>query len=181
MKIEQIARARPRYASAMETIVPEGWQDFAVASAGAAAALAGLIMVAISVNIKEIISGPGLPGRAGSTIAAVVVIVVAAVAMLVPDQPLWLLGVEIALFGILALALQVRATAAAFGTRVGVSQSQKVGNAILSIGQIVPLLIGAAILIVGESSGLYLVAAGFIAIVIVSMLNAWVLMVEILR
>ena len=50
--------------------VMEGWHDFFVATVGAAAALAGLIIVAISVNIKDIIAFPSMISRAGATVAS---------------------------------------------------------------------------------------------------------------
>ena len=44
----------------------DGWSEFAVAAAGATAALAGLVIVGISVNIKEILAFPGLTARAAA-------------------------------------------------------------------------------------------------------------------
>jgi len=41
----------------------DGWTDFYVAEVGAAAALAGLLVVAISINIQRIMQYPAL--RAG--------------------------------------------------------------------------------------------------------------------
>ena len=40
------------------------WTDFFIAEVGATAALAGLIIVAISINVQQILSIGHLPGRA---------------------------------------------------------------------------------------------------------------------
>ena len=44
------------------------WRDFFTACAGASAALAGLIFVALSVNIGEILKFEHLPARAAAAI-----------------------------------------------------------------------------------------------------------------
>jgi hypothetical protein len=44
----------------------EGWGEFFVATAGAAAVLAGLIGVAMSVNIKTILNIPRMASRAAA-------------------------------------------------------------------------------------------------------------------
>ena len=48
------------------------WGDFHVAMVGATAALAGLVIVAASVNIGEIVKAPALTARLGSAIAGLV-------------------------------------------------------------------------------------------------------------
>lgn len=159
----------------------EGWHDFAVATAGAAGALAGLIMVAVSVNIKEILAGEGLPSRAGATIAAIVAIVVTSVAMLIPDQSALWLGLEIAVFGLVALYFQVDAVRRLMRATTGAGPVSRAITSVMSIAQAVLLVVGGVILAAGLESGLGVVAAGVITIFIVSMSNAWVLMVEILR
>jgi hypothetical protein len=72
----------------------EAWHDFYVASAGAAAALVGLIIVAMTVNISTILQMEAMPARAASTIGSLTLSVVVSVSSLIPDLPLWLLGVE---------------------------------------------------------------------------------------
>ena len=44
------------------------WEGFAVALAGAAAVLAGLVFVAVSINIDRILPVRCLPGRAGESV-----------------------------------------------------------------------------------------------------------------
>ncbi|WP_382306322.1 hypothetical protein [Herbiconiux sp. UC225_62] len=165
----------------MDPIPLEGWHDFAVASAGAAGALAGLIIVAMSVNIKEIVQGSALPARSGATIGSVVVIVVSSVALLIPSQWAVALGLELAVFAIGALALQWVALRQMFATTDGPTRRAKIGDAVLGIGQLLPVLVGGVLVAVGNPAGLLFVAAGFILIFIASIVNAWVLMVEILR
>src|ERR1700712_601264 len=89
----------------------DAWHDLFIASAGAAAALAGLIIVAMSVNIKEIIAIPSMPSRAGTSIANLVLIVVVSVGGLIPVQAAWMLGLESLVFALIALAFAVDATA----------------------------------------------------------------------
>jgi modulator of FtsH protease len=53
----------------MTAYQPEQWHDLFVATAGAAAALAGLIFVAVSINLEQILKYPALPPRGSRSIA----------------------------------------------------------------------------------------------------------------
>jgi hypothetical protein len=44
------------YRVPMESLLPQGWGEFGVGASGATAALAGLLTVAISVNVKKILA-----------------------------------------------------------------------------------------------------------------------------
>jgi len=165
--------------------VTTGWTDFALATAGAAAALAGLVMVAISVNIRQILGLAGVSARAAAAIGSLVLVVVSSALILVPGQPGSALGAELL------------AAAAAAALLHGVSLSHSMRQAtrpraarLLSLpiaaAQLAPLIVGALLLVFGgdgslAGAALYWVAAGLILTVIGSMLDAWVLMVEILR
>jgi hypothetical protein len=48
--------------------VPGDWAGFGTATAASAATLAGLLFVAVSLNLKRILEFPSLPARAGQTL-----------------------------------------------------------------------------------------------------------------
>src|ERR1700712_751563 len=83
---------------------PDPWQNLYIALAGATAALTGLLFVAVSINLKEILEGRLLPRRAAETLSIMVGLLVLSVFMLVPGQADWILGVEILLIGLLEFA-----------------------------------------------------------------------------
>jgi hypothetical protein len=164
----------------MQDALTAGWAEFYVASAGAAAALAGLVMVAISVNIKEILTLPSLPARAGTAVASLVLIVITSVAGLIPGQAAPALGTEVLVAAIFPVVLH----AISFRQILGQGAAPRINRVMrlpVSVLQLGPLLVGAALLLGGTEAGLYWVAAGIILTLIGSMLDAWVLMVEILR
>src|ERR1700761_9479451 len=72
-----------------------GWNDFFVAEVAASAALAGLVIVAISINLNRIVSYPWLPGRAAETLVAPTGVLVVSSYMLVPRQPVGQLAAEL--------------------------------------------------------------------------------------
>jgi hypothetical protein len=79
-----------------------------VAAAGAAAVLAGLVFVAVSINLERVLEVRGLPGRAGESIMMFVGAMLASLLLLVPGQSHRALGLELAVTGaVLATGLML--------------------------------------------------------------------------
>jgi modulator of FtsH protease len=157
----------------------DGWHDLFVASAGAAAALAGLVFVALSINIERILQYAWLPSRALRTVMLLIGVVVACVFGLVP-QSTDALGVELLATGAILASALVRSALTNRGSR-DVTHSGPVAQISIEVLGSVPLAIGGLTLLIGSGGGLYWVLAGILCAIVGAVLNAWVLMVEILR
>ena len=158
----------------------EAWSDFFVACAGAAAALTGLVFVAVSINIERILALPGVPERALQTLLVLLSIVIVSVLGLAPGQSDTAVGVELIVAGLaftLAVALLGRGKAYA-GDLSGGALAARAG--LLAAGTMPPVT-GGVSLLAGAGGGLYWVLAGVVAAILAGVINAWVLLVEILR
>lgn len=159
----------------------EGWSDFYVAVAGASAALAGLIIVAMSVTIKQILASRTLPSRAGATISSMVLILVLAILGLMPQSDV-ALGIEIIVASAIALLPPLLMSQRVLtDTTYHVSMLIRVSRVIMGVVPVALALVGGILVIGGLAAGLFLVAAGIALIFALSMLNAWVLLVEVQR
>jgi len=157
------------------------WSDFFLGELGAAAALAGFVMVAASINLQRILEFPQLPGRAGEILIMLVGALLASSGALIPGQPLHVFGYEIvavALFVTLPpLWIQLR-------TLIRVKNQPVhwwLWRLLIVFAVGVPMFVGGTLLIGGHASGVYWVAASVLAIFVATVWNAWVLLVEILR
>jgi hypothetical protein len=156
------------------------WSDFFVASVGASAALAGLVMVAISVNVKAILSGPALPARAASTVAILVLILACTSVGLIKAQALRALGVELLIFALVGLIPALNSTRA--DLRVPDRQwSERLFHIVIGHATSALFLVAGALLATGSSAGYFWIVAAVITGYVVATLNAWVLLIEILR
>jgi modulator of FtsH protease len=160
----------------------EGWGEFFVAEVGAAAALAGLLVVAISINIEKIMAMPTLPPRAAQTLIIVTAALVIGSLGLFPRQPIQAYGWEAVATGLvigLTGLLEVRnlfvrrsATDPLFWSLYPL---------VLVIVTALPPLVGGILLIGSDDAGMYWVGAGIIISFLTTLQGGWVLLVEILR
>jgi len=160
----------------------EGWTDFFVAEVGAAAALAGLLVVAISINITRILAYPTLPGRAYNTLVIIAGTLVIASLALLPAQPLLYFALEVLAIDLLLAASGIAALRAVIRHRK--SDDPRSWIAVASAGllaSVIPHLVGGLLLVAGNTAGLYWIAIGIILGFVVVLQNGWVLLIEILR
>ena len=168
----------------------EGWSDFNVAMVGATAALAGLLIVAMSVNIAEIMKSPTLPPRAAASIAALVLalrfrrdraLILMTVPALVPGQPSMAYGIEVLIATVLAGIFQWHAIRVV-AREDHVSATDRVLKSIAGILPIAAFLGGSLLVIAGVlEAGLITMAVGSVLSIIAGLLFSWVVLVEVLR
>ena len=156
------------------------WSEFFVAMAGATAALAGLVFVAISINIERILQLDGVPELGMVTLLLLVGVLVVSMLGLIPDQADHAFGIEV-----LVQALLWSFLIATFTTRSMASLKEGKGRypsrVVLPLFGTVPYLVGAVLLILGADSAMYWVFAGMLGAILAAVMNAWILLVEILR
>lgn len=156
------------------------WHELFLAAAGAAAGLAGLIMVALSVNIEMIVKYPSMASRAGASIAGLMLVVVVTVAGLVPDLTDAGLGVITIGATLVGLGFGIDSVVR-IAREPGAKASQTIAKSALTLAPLLSFLAGGVILLTGVDGGLNLVAAGVLLVFVGSVTNAWVLLVEIRR
>ncbi|HSZ75303.1 MAG TPA: hypothetical protein VK779_10825 [Rhizomicrobium sp.] len=155
------------------------WTNFFIAEVGATAALSGLVIVAISINLARILAFPELPGRAAEAIVTLAGSLVLCSVVLIP-QPLRVLGGEL-----LIVAFFMWFVPALVHIRTWRKFDRKRANihwrAVLSHITSLPSIIGSVLLLFDNIDGLYWISAGVIFALINGMVSTWVLLVEILR
>jgi peptidoglycan/LPS O-acetylase OafA/YrhL len=78
------------------------WSELFVGVAGASAALAGLLFVAVSINVERIVQFRGLPERALEALVLLLGVLVISIIGLIPGQDHVALGIELLLTGLAA-------------------------------------------------------------------------------
>lgn len=158
----------------------EGWREFNVAMAGATAALAGLVIVAASVNIGEIVKEASLTARLATGIAGLVLAIAGSAVGLIP-------GISAGVYGITMIAFALVAGVFAVTAALRIAQNQGRGNEAkplkAAIGFVTPAayVVGGVLLLTGATAGLVWFAAGSIAAIIAALLLSWIVLVEVLR
>jgi hypothetical protein len=160
---------------------PEEWVEFAVALAGAAAVLAGLIFVSVSINLEKVLEVHGLPGRAGESIVMFAGVLILSTVLLMPGQSRVAVGVELLIGGVLLVALLVLIALPGLNQPTRQPVSWRVVRITAALAVSVPVIVAGISVLAEKGGGLYWLAAAFVLAFTAGIANAWVLLVEVVR
>ena len=160
---------------------PQAWTDLAAAILVAAVSFAGLLFVAISINLEAILSFGGLADLGLQGVIILGNVAISAMLLLIPGQSIQLLGLELLVLGVACLATTLGLSVRSYQQ----TDPQFRGNRRLSTGlNSIPglfITIAALSLMADFAGGLYWLVPGWMSGVIVGVISAWVLLVEVKR
>jgi len=157
----------------------QGWENFFVAEAGASAALAGLLFVAIAINLTRILQFPELPTRAVEALLSLLSVLVVATFALVPAQSARAYGFEIGGTGLTIWAFQL--VALTRNWKEAHPRAKSASRVLLNQLPQLPFLATGIFLVTGHPHGIYWVVPGTLLSFAAGLFGAWVLLIEIQR
>jgi len=158
------------------------WSNFFLGELGAAAALAGLLFVAVSVNQQRILSLGRMADRGLEALGMLLLVIIVASLPLIPGQPPRLLGGEILIVGII-IFLALWPLQLAYLGAVEAAYRRQSGRMVAGnrAAMLIIILAGAVLLWRGDLVGLYFLPLGILMTFFAVGINSWVLLIEINR
>jgi hypothetical protein len=158
------------------------WSNFCLGELSAAAALAGLLFVSVSVNQARILQLGRMADRGLEALAMLLLVVVVASLPLVPGQPVRLLGGEVLAVATVVLFFIGRLERAYLRTVEPQYRPASIRMVALNrVAVTIIALAGVALIWRGDGAGMYLLPPGILLSFLAAGANSWVLLIEINR
>ena len=147
----------------------------------ASSALAGLIFVALSINLDRILTLPGISDVALEGVIALTVVLIASIVVLAPGQPAGTLSAGLILIGLVELVVIAWLLRRTLAVAESQFRMKRIQMALVSGLPGVLFAVSGAALAAGNAWGLYWLVPASIAGIVAGVVNAWVLLIEIKR
>ena len=157
--------------------LPEHWRDLYVMLGTSSAALIGLLFVATSLHLDQIVNNTVFRTRSRNVTIHLVVTLVQAAAILTP-QPITILGAELVAANLCGLWLPLSFTYKVFikSRDTGRQGGYSIYRAMNYIAGYLVGIAGGAALIEQSNWGLYLVTVAYVNFLVGAIWNAWAIM-----
>ena len=157
----------------------ESWGTFVTITGGGAAALTGLLFVAVSIKIDFISGSQELRNRAGQVLTLFAVVVIASALVAIPGQSDRVLGIEV-----IALTLLMGGLLRFLDRRAGAGDTSSAAARLLEAAApnlltMLLMLAAGVVLAVGQPDGLYVLVAPILIALAGGMASAWLLLIRI--
>ncbi|MDQ3022734.1 MAG: hypothetical protein M3R36_19545 [Bacteroidota bacterium] len=157
------------------------WTQFFTATAGAAAPLTGLIFVGVSINLSKILSTRTLPTRALLSIILLLANLIFSIIFLIPDQSIYVRGIEILITGFLVWFIVVYLDLAIYRKSIDKFKKRYILNTMFNQLCATPVVVAAVLMLLIGGAGIYWIALGILFSFIKAVIDGWILLVEIDR
>jgi len=156
----------------------DGWQPFYSVVGTAAAALAGLLFIAMSLNLRAVVTHAPLLARAREAFGGFFNLLMLTLLILIPGQDRHVLGAELVTFGIVLAALSVVLQGETI-RRLSADRRARwaLRNLPLNLATVTILVAGAGLLF-GTLGGLFWLVPTVLVYFLWASLNAWNLIVQ---
>jgi hypothetical protein len=152
---------------------PDQWHDFFLLVGTGAVTLTGLVFVAMSLNLKEIVIDPTHRNRAINTLTGLALVFMRCALVLMGAQDHRAIGAELFVVAGISGVVFVRGYAKALRMGNGLRLTRIVGGSCVHLAE----MIGAALFFFGHLFGLYIAAIAIVTTTCYMVTAAWLLVV----
>jgi modulator of FtsH protease len=160
---------------------PSAWTDVGAAIVAAAAALAGLIFVALSINLDRILQLRGVADLALQGVVVLTAVLFGGIVVLVPGQTISVLAAELVVLGVGLLAVIAWLFQRTWRESEAVYRAKRAQMAAVNGLPGLCFALGGLTAWAGTGGGLYWLVPAWMLGMLAGIVNAWVLLVEVKR